>query len=654
MMATIDLFDDLPRDAGAGGSKARPNGRTQTESDAGGAARSRPTSNSTQKATQEEPGGEEWEDPIPLRRFQTAPFPLDALPVPLRQFASAVATATQTPVDLAAQLTLGAYSAAVAGVIEVQVRSDWSEPTNLWFAVALPPGEGKTPAVEHVAEPLNDWEARQARRLAPEITQKENERAILDGRLREAQRGASTAKEQAAREDAAKEAQELAQKLATFDVPRQPRLIADDCTPERLATLLFENKGRMAIISDEGTIFGILSGRYSPRPNYEVYLKGHAGSRLRVDRGNRPAEYVPRPAITVAVATQPRTLHGLNDVPELRDRGLLARFFYGRPQSLMGGRDVNPAALTADLAADHAARLEALLALEPAKDDDGEPVAHKLSLSREAYACWLAFRRRLEPHLAPDANLGAMTDWAGKLPGHVARLAGVLHMAEHALEPHPWTQPIAQATMEQACKLGAYFIPHAQAAFALMGSDEAGGDALYLLNWIMRSKRRATESFTRYEAFRGTRGRFEKPEKMAAALTLLEHHHIIQPEPSKELRKVGRPAERYLINPKVYKGENAQNAENGAIDGILNIFTLEDGAEDEPTMTGAPAASHAPGNGVTARGQSHGDGDAVGGVYGENAENAQNRPTPAPGEGGKCSSSGATIRPDPWDAEVKA
>jgi putative DNA primase/helicase len=222
-------------------------------------------------------------------------------------------------------------------------------------------------------------------------------------------------------------------------------------------------------------------------------------------------------------------------------------------------------------------------------------VAHVLWLSAEAKAAWKAFHHRLEPHLAPDANLGAMTDWAGKLLGPVVRLSGVLHMAEHALEPQPWTRPISRVTMERASAIGAYLIPHAQAAFALMGGDEASGGARYLLDWIVRGKRKKPESFTRYEAFRGTRGRFERPENLAAALGLLEHHHVIRPEQSKEVRKVGRPAERYLINPKLY-GENAQNAEKGTaglsaegIDSIFDIFALGDSADDEPTGVGTTA-----------------------------------------------------------------
>jgi hypothetical protein len=46
-------------------------------------------------------------------------------------------------------------------------------------------------------------------------------------------------------------------------VPAIPRLFVDDCTPERLASLMIEQGERIAVFSDEGGVFDILAGRYS-------------------------------------------------------------------------------------------------------------------------------------------------------------------------------------------------------------------------------------------------------------------------------------------------------------------------------------------------------------------------------------------------------
>ena len=46
----------------------------------------------------------------------------------------------------------------------------------------------------------------------------------------------------------------------------------------------------MAVLSDEGGIYEVMSGLYSDgRANIDVFLKSHAGSPVRVDRGTRTA-----------------------------------------------------------------------------------------------------------------------------------------------------------------------------------------------------------------------------------------------------------------------------------------------------------------------------------------------------------------------------
>jgi replicative DNA helicase len=48
--------------------------------------------------------------------------------------------------------------------------------------------------------------------------------------------------------------------------------------------------GRIALLSPEGDVFDQMAGRYNQQvgPNLGVYLKGHAGDLLKVDRRGRP------------------------------------------------------------------------------------------------------------------------------------------------------------------------------------------------------------------------------------------------------------------------------------------------------------------------------------------------------------------------------
>jgi hypothetical protein len=49
-------------------------------------------------------------------------------------------------------------------------------------------------------------------------------------------------------------------------------------------------------------------------------------------------EYVKQPAVTVALTMQPDVLVRLMDTPGFRGRGLLGRFLYAMPPSLLGRR----------------------------------------------------------------------------------------------------------------------------------------------------------------------------------------------------------------------------------------------------------------------------------------------------------------------------
>jgi Protein of unknown function (DUF3987) len=163
----------------------------------------------------------------------------------------------------------------------------------------LASGEGKSPAFEAAMRPIEAWEASQKTRWAPVIRDAEMKRDLLEGRIRHAVERASRAKPED-REAIETEAYAAKRELAAHHVPVAPRLIFDDVTPEKLATMLHQHGGRLAIASAEGGIFELMAGRYSKNasPNLDVFLRAHVGDTVRVDRGTRPSDFVRKPALT--------------------------------------------------------------------------------------------------------------------------------------------------------------------------------------------------------------------------------------------------------------------------------------------------------------------------------------------------------------------
>jgi len=274
-----------------------------------------------------------------------------------------------------------------------------------------------------------------------------------------------------------------------------------------------------------------MAGRYSGGvPSLEVFLKGHAGDLLRVDRKARPAEHVTAPALTLGLALQPDVLRDIARLPGFRGRGLLARILYSLPENTVGRRRVGAAAVPASVSHAYHHQLRAAV-LTLAGDTD--PIT--LRLSTEANERVLDLERRIEPRLAPDADLGHITDWASKLVGATTRMTGLLHLAGTLRTD--WTGPIPANHVDAAARLGHYFLAHALAVFDTMSADPTIDDARAVLHWIGRTNQTA---FSRRDAFSAlSRSRFRKVADLDPALTLLDDHGFLRPRPTSSTHRRG-------------------------------------------------------------------------------------------------------------------
>lgn len=507
----------------------------------------------------------EWDPPVPLGRFDLPEFPLEAIPDALqvlRRFFESVARSYQVPVDLVAVLGLTVGASALAKVIEVHAEGDWIEPVNMFVVGAMEPGERKSAVFRAVTMPLVVFEREENERLAPSVERNRLEREIIGKAIENAKTAAAKATKQEDRAAAMTRASELLNQLQQTPVIRPIRRIADEATSEALGRLLYDNDGRMAVLSPEGGVFDLMAGRYSANsmPNFSVYLKGHAGDDLRVDRvsKDRPPEYVDRPALSVGLAVQPQVLRGLSAIPEFRGLGLLGRFFYSIPRSKVGGRELSPAPVPEPVRRDYESLIHVALHLQPDVGSNGEPRPWSIHPSAEANAALRTFRAFVESSLRDDGDLAALRDWGTKLPGLVCRIAGVFHGLIHATSGNPGAVPIDEETMQCAIAIGQYAIPHARAAFFEMGANPAIGIARRIIDWIVS---RGLKSFAKRDAFNHLRGTVHQVNALEEPLRLLMEHEFIRVRPVHRPGRGRKPSIEYDVNPKI-DAHNAQNTHN--------------------------------------------------------------------------------------------
>ncbi len=356
--------------------------------------------------------GPPWELPVPLGTVPPPPvFPIDVYPPWLADYVRAVATFTQTDPAMAGAVALAVLSTCAGGRLEVEPRPGWREPVNLFLAVVADPGERKSPVHGALTAPLLAAEAALAARVGP--LARENA-ALKDIAGRAAEQAKTTAAKapKDKRKELTEEAVAAALAAEAVTVPNLPRLLGDDATPEALTTLMAENGGRIAVISDEGGIFDILAGRFSAAPNLDPYLKGHAGRPMRVDRKGREAEFIPTPALTVGVMIQPSVLRKFGADADLTGRGMAARFLFVLPGSLAGWRNVNAPPVPPALSDVYAGNIHGLAATLAEWTD---PVV--LTLTPEADQVRTAHAERVENELRPGGAYHGMREWANKLPG---------------------------------------------------------------------------------------------------------------------------------------------------------------------------------------------------------------------------------------------
>ncbi|MDT0303984.1 YfjI family protein [Streptomonospora wellingtoniae] len=501
--------------------------------------------------TQPEPA--QWEAPVPLGTTRRLPaFPTEELPDWVAAMVAGIAEETQTPADLAGCISLAALSTAAGGRALVQVRGTYTEPVNLFTVVAMPPASRKSAVFRAMCAPLLQAEKDLAERIRPQITEAKLAREL-------AASAAEKAKQQAAASNGAPdklaEASDAAVAIDQIKVPVEPQLVADDVTPETAASILTEQGGRLAVLSAEGGIFQILAGRYSGTPNFDLFLKGHAGDMLRVDRKGRAAEHVDSAILTLGLAVQPEVITEIATGPGFRGKGLLGRFLYALPESNVGRRKVDPDPCPDDVVRSYGERLQRMVnALFDWQDD---PI--RLQLSPEADQQRIDYAAAIEPRLhAQTGDLGHVADWAGKSVGAIVRMAGLIHLAANPVDGY--RQPISGETMAAAVRLGEYFTAHALAAFDHMGADPEAEKAQLVKDWLSRKK---PTRFTVREAFNGLpRGTFRKVADLQPALELLESHGWIRAEPRPvPSAKGGRPpSPAYEVHPELLGAHSGPGA----------------------------------------------------------------------------------------------
>lgn len=485
-----------------------------------------------------------WPDPEPLMECRAPKWPRDLMPKSLEQFTDAVAEQNQTPPAQSKMISIPVLSAAVQARYRVLVGG---RPENLatFVCVAGSTGERKSSDIKPMREPIKKFQLD-----SRDVTR---ERQKVDGYRRELlQERVDRLKKVAAKSGDQAEEQEYIAARKELDklVDLTPkRLITQDVTPERLATLMREQGESIAILSAEGGPLENIKNRYQKASSIStIYLEAFSGDEVTVDRKNKdePAILLSNPSLTMGVMTQPTHLSGILADRSYNGRGLLERFLWCMADERIGYRG-RGRAIPLQVSAKYHTTMARILP-EPGFRVPGEEFEpRELEIAGEGLEALEEFAlKRLEPRFRRGGDLREVRGWATRLPTAVAKIATLWHIYAAAERNEDPPGIVSTKWVKNAIQWVEQFaLPMGLLTFGLMGSDPGVGMAHRILDEI----REHGYTELKKSEFKDRHFRTVPADDVRLGYkTLIERGYLRK----KKIETTGRPRTIYEVNPAVF------------------------------------------------------------------------------------------------------
>jgi putative DNA primase/helicase len=479
--------------------------------------------------------------PLDIPEQHEAPPDISALRIggAFGEMGHAAGEAVQMHGSIATLVTLAVVATCVQRAVDLEVLPGWREPLSLWSWGLADSGARKTHLLAPMQAPIAAWQKQMRDRYRSKVAAVRAQRDVAESRIERLKRDAANAKTP---EDRAAAQRGIEQEYELMPEPVfAPRAFTENITAERLVSLFAENRERMAFWSDEGGQFGILAGLYSGgAANLDAFLKGFDGSPLVTDRQSA-AHFVERPAFSMCVLLQPGVFSDALKNQRFRHSGLLARALYAFPESNIGRRQTDDGRAIGE-AVRSAYDRQVFALLDATAEHRGPP--RSIRFDADARASFRDFRAMNEADMAPDGRLAGLLDWGSKLPGKVARIAGLIEIANSGIDAEAVTGP----SLRSAWQIAELLIPHARGVFFGLGGSREHEGPRALLDWLRAREWGGALQFQQRDAHRALEHRFRTAADVRTAAAVLTRWGVLS-GPITVRNKAAPPSTAWAINP---------------------------------------------------------------------------------------------------------
>jgi len=248
-------------------------------------------------------------------------FPIKLMPPILQSVATECHNIYGVEHDLSIAIALGTLSAALGKGILVNIPP-WKTSANTYIAVFARSGSGKSTTYRWITHPLQEIEQEAIRHhnegTAPRLRA---DKSMLEAERKRLLRNPGENIESLRR---------LEERLAKLE--RQligPRIIVEDCTPQRLAIHLSQQNEQLASMSSEaGEAVDVITGRWrgDSKTDENLLLKTYSLENFRQDRVSRDAVVLQQPCLSLLWLGTPDMADRILSSERFLIGGLLPRF----------------------------------------------------------------------------------------------------------------------------------------------------------------------------------------------------------------------------------------------------------------------------------------------------------------------------------------
>ena len=455
------------------------------------------------------------------------------------RYIKSVAASYQVDPGMVGGCVIGTLGTCNQGKYVVHAFGDWFEPVSIFHLTAADSGENKTQTQhETVESPITEYERTNNQQFAPMVLEWESEKEIIEGQIKSEM---DRLKKGKGDRDKLKDLQSQLLEHER-DKVSPVRLLTCDSTPQALEKIMAAYGGSMTICTDEAaSMFEVIAGKYSNEAaDTGVYCKGYSGSRIITDRIGRETVTIEHPALSINAMIQPGLLAKYMGNEVFRTSGLMARFLYSFPPSMLEYQQPDSPPIDRALRDGYRQAVNGMLVTTME-----EPAV--LELTAEAKELFSQYYIEIRDRMV-DGDLTAIKDYGNKVRGNALRIAGNLHCLRYAYSIQDdgifdsgRYHDIDADTMRDAIELSRYYVACAIHAYN-GGPTEAERDALYIWDRLIKA---GTDSISKGRLHNACK-KFRTADEMKPGLDLLTERGYIAVTTA---QTKGRPSITITINP---------------------------------------------------------------------------------------------------------